>query len=131
MPEPTDQEMRDVLGSSEVPAGARAANPGAVEAPETGDFIPPAQPIGSARVRGDIEEFIELENKARMEFQVVCASWGTPGHHEHSYVKKTLALSQSYAVKLDTRTKGDRMRMMEVPFKVQVRIVSDWEDVIE
>ena len=62
------------------------------------------------------------------EYRIVCASWGTPGHHEHQYVKGNYDLCVAYAAKLDKRTKG-RERDWEVPFTIQTRVVSEWEHV--
>lgn len=129
--EPTDAQLREVLGSGEIPEGARPANPEAVVAPETQPLPDAPRPVASVRTVEEPDEMIDLQKEARLEFRVVCASHGTPGHHEHTYVKRSLKLCHSYAAKLDQRTKGDQMRAMEVPFQVQVRIVSDWEDAPE
>ena len=69
---------------------------------------------------------IEVANEPVQEFRIVCASWGTPGHHEHKYVKGNYDLCIKYSAKLDARTKG-REREVEVPFSIQTRVVSEWE----
>jgi hypothetical protein len=74
--------------------------------------------------------FTHIENEVKQVHRIVCASWGQPGHHEHSYVKGNYDLCVKYAAKLTQRTKGKELEW-EVPFRIQTRVVSEWEYVPE
>ncbi len=97
-----------------------------VQSADERDGIAPA-PTGIVMMDGELPQ---LENKIEQEFHIVCASWGQPGHHEHSYVKGSYDLCVKYAAKLTKRTKG-KEREWEIPFAIQTRVVSEWEYVPE
>jgi hypothetical protein len=65
-----------------------------------------------------------------LELRVVCKSFGkVPGHHEHKFVKDSMELVERYRKKLTGDVEGTRIADVELPYRIQARLVSKWTDV--
>lgn len=65
-----------------------------------------------------------------IEARVVCQSFGkAPGHHEHKWAKEGVANVKRYAVKLTNDMTGQKAAPLELPYRIQVRSVTPWNDV--
>ncbi len=68
-----------------------------------------------------------MEFETEYEYRVVCKSFhSAPGHHDHVWAKDTLKLTKWYADKLSDDMAGQKMAPLELPYKVQVRVLSEW-----
>lgn len=65
-----------------------------------------------------------------LETQIVCRMFGkAPGHHEHKWKKEGLALTKRYKQTLTDNITGSKDAAMELPYRIQVRLVSPWNDI--
>lgn len=76
-----------------------------------------------------VEEAYDQNLEVAIEYRVVCASFGEPGHHDHSWAKENPALVERYRQKKDRELAGQKMAPLEVPHRIQTRAISDWRDV--
>jgi hypothetical protein len=64
----------------------------------------------------------------RNEVRIVCAGYGQFGHQEHVWTKARPSLAKKFIEKKTTEMTGTRFAAMELPYRLQVRAVTDWED---
>ena len=62
------------------------------------------------------------------ETRIVCASFGDMGHHNHLWVKDE-GLALRYRDKLTKDIVNKAAAVLELPYKVETRQVSDWQTV--
>ena len=75
-------------------------------------------------------EALDLETgELVLESRVVCAGFGSIGHHEHKFVKETPELCVQYAKKLTVEMMGTRDAAVELPYRIQIRRTSAWNDI--
>ena len=74
------------------------------------------------------EPAVVVKGETRIEIRIVCASVGEIGHADHVWTKQRVSLAKRFMEKLTRDMQGRKAAVIELPYKTQVRVVSDWED---